>query len=64
MQTACALMPSSLPVKPRPSSVVAFTLIFETSVLHKRAIFSAISVTYFPIFGFWAITVQSTLPIF
>ena len=35
MQTACTLIPSRFPVKPKPSSVVAFTFILLMSVLQS-----------------------------
>ena len=37
--TAWAAMPSPVPVKPRPSSVVAFTLTFVTEIPRSAAIF-------------------------
>lgn len=40
--TACAAIPSPLPVKPRRSSVVAFTLTRETSVSSISAMFARI----------------------
>lgn len=42
-QTAWAAIPSPFPVKPSPSSVVAFTLTAETESEHARAIFFLIS---------------------
>ena len=52
-------MPSSRPVKPRRSSVVALTLTWESSRCSVRAIFSRIFAMCGASFGFWAITVAS-----
>ena len=41
-QTAWAAMPSPLPVKPRPSSVVAFTLTWEAAIPQAFASYSRI----------------------
>ena len=40
--TACAAMPEPSPVKPRPSSVVAFTFTCSGSIFNAAARFSAI----------------------
>ena len=58
-QIAWDEIPCSAPVKPSPSSVVAFTLIWLTSICNAAAIFFSISSMYGRIFGFWAMIVAS-----
>ena len=54
-------MPSPLPVKPRPSSVVALTLTWETSTPQALAKFSRIEAIWGESLGRWAVTVASIL---
>ena len=55
-------MPSPLPVKPRPSSVVAFTLTWERDTPQALARFSRIWGMKGASLGRWAMRVASMLP--
>ena len=58
-QIACEEIPSSVPVNPSPSSVVALILICSFAMPRVFAIFSSICAIYGRSFGFCAITVAS-----
>ena len=62
--TACTAMPSSRPVKPSRSVVVALTLTWSTATPRSSAINPRMVSMCGAIFGAWATMVASTLPTF